>query len=318
MAEAGAAMRVLVIGAGALGGYFGGRLLAAGRDTTFLVRPGRAAQLARDGLVIKSRHGDLKLAAPPHVLAKDLRGPYDLILLSCKAYDLDAAMADFAPAVGPQTAILPLLNGMLHLDALDARFGAEHVLGGQSVIGATLDADGTIIHLNDLHLIGFGERDGTRSARVAAIAALMQDAGFASQASETILRDMWEKFVFLASVAGMTSVMRAPVGDIVAAGGSDLAVMLAESCRRVAVAAGYPPRDEHFNFVKTVLTTPGSPATASMMRDIERGGAIEAEHIIGDMLRRHDALAGADGTLLRTVYVHLKAYEARRARERAQ
>jgi 2-dehydropantoate 2-reductase len=311
-------MRVLVIGAGAIGGYFGGRLLAAGRDVTFLVRAGRAAQLVRDGLVIKSPDGDLHLAAPPHVLAADLRGPYDLVLLSCKAYDLDAAMDDFAPAVGAATAILPLLNGMRHLDALDARFGSERVLGGQCAIGATLDPAGRILHLNRMHLLGFGERDGRRSARVAAIADLMGGAGFEAQASETILRDMWEKFVFLASLAGITSLMRAPLGDIVAAGGGDLAVMLAESCRRVAVAAGYPPRDEAFNLVKTTLTTPGSPATASVFRDIERGGPIEADHIIGDMLQRHEALGGGDSTLLRTVYVHLKTYEARRARERAR
>jgi 2-dehydropantoate 2-reductase len=317
MADA-AGMRVLVVGAGAIGGYFGGRLLAAGRDVTFLVRAGRAAQLARDGLAIESPDGDLHLATPPHVLAADLRGAYDLVVLSCKAYDLDAAMNDLAAAVGAETTILPLLNGMRHLEALDARFGAERVLGGQCAIAATLDPTGRIVHLNRMHLLGFGERDGRRSARVAAIAELMQGAGFEAQASETILRDMWEKFVFLASLAGITSLMRAPVGDIVSGGGRDLAIMLAESCRRVAAAAGYPPRDDFFSFVKTTLTTPGSPATASVFRDIERGHVIEADHIIGDMLRRHERIAGADDTLLRTVYVHLKTYEARRARERGQ
>ncbi|HEX8924322.1 MAG TPA: 2-dehydropantoate 2-reductase N-terminal domain-containing protein, partial [Terriglobales bacterium] len=103
-------MRTLVVGAGAIGGYFGGRLLELGRDVTFLVRPRRAAELARNGLVIRSRYGDVTFAKPKTVLAENLREPYDLILLSCKAYDLQNAIASFTPAVGANTAILPLLN----------------------------------------------------------------------------------------------------------------------------------------------------------------------------------------------------------------
>src|SRR6201995_5326240 len=111
-------MRILVVGAGAIGGFFGGRLLAAGRNVTFLVRERRAAQLARTGLVIKSKLGDVSLPAPPLVSAETLKAPYDVVLLACKAFDLDGALAAFAPAVGPNTAILPLLNGLAHLDAL--------------------------------------------------------------------------------------------------------------------------------------------------------------------------------------------------------
>ncbi len=164
-------MRVLVVGAGAIGGYFGGRLLVAGCDVTFLVRPRRAAELARTGLVIRSKFGDIDLSAPPMVTADTLREPFDIVLLSCKAYDLDDAMAAFAPAVGPQTVILPLLNGIRHLDALEARFGANHVLGGQCQISAVLDPNGQIVHLSDSHSLSFGERDGLRSARVEAVAA---------------------------------------------------------------------------------------------------------------------------------------------------
>jgi 2-dehydropantoate 2-reductase len=142
-------MRVLVVGAGAIGGYFGGRLLQAGRDVTFLVRPRRAAQLAQTGPVIRSMLGDVDLPAPPTVTADTLREPFDIVLLSCKAYDLDDAMTSFAPAVGPETAILPLLNGMRHPDALEARFGGDHVLGGQCLISAALDPDGRILHLNE-------------------------------------------------------------------------------------------------------------------------------------------------------------------------
>src|SRR6476619_7075840 len=143
-------MRTLIVGAGATGGYFGGRLLEAGRDVTFLVRPRRAAQLAERGLVITSPVGDVRLPTPPTVQADALREPFDVVLLSCKAYDLDDAIASFAPAVGPETVILPLLNGMRHVDTLETRFGADAVLGGLCMISSTLDDDGTIRHLSPM------------------------------------------------------------------------------------------------------------------------------------------------------------------------
>src|SRR5947207_1071353 len=158
-------MRILVVGAGALGGYFGGRLKEAGRDVTFLVRPRRVEQLAKTGLLVRSPKGDIAIAAPPTVLSENIRAPFDLILLSCKAYDLPSAMDSFAPAVGPNTAILPLLNGMKHMDLLGARFGAGAVLGGQCIISATLDAEGRVVHLNDLHFLSFGEQSGAQTAR---------------------------------------------------------------------------------------------------------------------------------------------------------
>ena len=166
-------MRILVVGAGATGGYFGGRLLEAGRDVTFLVRPRRAAQLAETGLVIRSPKGNFHHPRPQTVLAEALREPFDLVLLNCKAYDLDDAIRSFAPAVGPTTAVLPLLNGMRHLEVLERHFGSEAVLGGQCAISAALDERGTINHLNDVHLLSYGERDNTRSARVLSIAATM-------------------------------------------------------------------------------------------------------------------------------------------------
>src|SRR5438034_10175659 len=132
-------MRILVVGAGAIGGYFGGRMLQAGRNITFLVRPRRAKELASAGLVIKSPNGDVTLRNPPTVQADAIRETFDVVLLSCKAFDLDDAIKSFAPAVGPQTAIIPLLNGMRHLDVLDEKFGKDRVLGGLCGIAVTLD-----------------------------------------------------------------------------------------------------------------------------------------------------------------------------------
>jgi 2-dehydropantoate 2-reductase len=189
-------MRILVVGAGAVGGYFGGRLLAAGRDVVFLVRENRAAQLARTGLSIRSPLGDVNLASPPTATAGTLREPFDLILLGCKAYDLAAAADAFAPAAGAQTAILPLLNGMAHLDFLATRFGRGRVLGGLCVISSTLDAEGHILHLNDAHRLVFGELDNPDSARADAIAATLSGAGFDSRLSRTIRQELWDKWVF--------------------------------------------------------------------------------------------------------------------------
>ncbi len=179
-------MRILVVGAGAIGGYFGGRLLEAGRDVTFLVRQRRAAQLAKTGLAIRSPHGDVTLPNPPAITADALREPFDLVLLSCKAYDLKSAINSFAPVVGGGTAILPVLNGMGHLDVLSARFGDRAVLGGQCAISSTLDAEGRILHLSDFHSMSFGECDGTMSTRANAIASALSGARFelASQQSD--------------------------------------------------------------------------------------------------------------------------------------
>lgn len=310
-------MRVLVIGAGAVGGYFGGRLLEAGGDVTFLVRARRHAELAQRGLVITSPMGDVTIPQPPTIDADDLRQPFDLILLSCKAYDLAAAIPDFAGAVGAETAILPLLNGMSHLDTLDARFGATRVIGGQCGTGVTLGPDGTVVHLNNLHVLGFGERDGTTSGRVRAIAALMARARFDAHASAAIVQEMWEKWVLLASMAASTCLMRATIGDIRgASGGEALVLGLIAECSAIAAREGYAPRPAFLERARTTLTAAGSPLTASMFRDIERNAPIEADHVIGDLIRRggEPGAGGLESPLLHVAYTHLKAYEARRQR----
>lgn len=310
-------MRILVVGAGATGGYFGGRLAEAGREVTFLVRARRAAQLAAGGLVIKSVHGDFTLPAPRTVLSEDIAAPFDLILLSCKAYDLDSAIDAIAPAVGPGSAILPLLNGMRHLDVLDARFGRQRVLGGQCIIAATLDERGTIVHLNDAHSLTFGEREGGMSDRVRAIAEAMAGARFDARPSEQATQEMWEKWTALATLAASTCLMRAAIGDILAApaGESLISGLLAE-CAAIAQANGHAPRATFIEKMRATLLQQGSTLTASMLRDVERNGPTEADHIIGDLLARHpEAVAsGSASSLLRLAYCHLKAYEARRAR----
>jgi 2-dehydropantoate 2-reductase len=305
-------MRILVVGAGAIGGYFGGRLLQAGRDVTFLVRPKRAAELASAGLVIKSPHGDVTLNNPPTIQADKLAETFDVVLLSCKAFDLDDAIASFAPAVGPGTAIIPMLNGMRHLDVLEKKFGAASVLGGQCQIAVTLNDKREVVQLAPMQSLSFGERDGLTTPRIAAIAEVMASGNFGAAASSTIMQDMWEKWIFLATIAGATSSMRAAVGDIVSSpGGRDFMLGVRDEISAVATANGYPPRAPFLDRSQTMLTAEDSKMTASMYRDILNHAAIEADQIIGDLIARADA-AKSPVPRLRMIYTHLKAYERQR------
>ena len=305
-------MRVLVVGAGAIGGYFGGRMLQAGRDITFLVRPRRAAELASAGLVIKSPNGDVTLKNPPAVQADALKEKFDVVLLSCKAFDLDDAIQSFAPAVGPNTSIIPLLNGMLHLKVLDDKFGRDRVLGGLCAIAVTLNEAREVVQLQPMNSLNFGERDGKMTDRVRAIADIFAAGKFGSVASENIMQEMWEKWVFLASLAASTSLMRAPVGSILAApGGRDFLLGILDECSAIAKAAGHASRAPFLERTHGMLTTEGSPLTASMFRDIKAGARVEADHVIGDLIARADA-AKIPVPKLRTAYTHLKAYEKQR------
>jgi 2-dehydropantoate 2-reductase len=308
----GRSMRILVVGAGAIGGYFGGRMLQAGRDVTFLVRPKRAAELADVGLVIKSPHGDVTLKNPPTVQADQLAGTFDTVLLSCKAFDLGDAIASFAPAVGERTSIVPLLNGMAHLDVLDRKFGRERVLGGLCAIAATLNERREVVQLTPMQSLTFGERDGKTSDRVRAIAEAMASGHFGAAASENIVQEMWEKWVFLATLAAATCLMRASIGHILAApGGKDFILGTLDECSAVATAEGHAPRKPFLEPTMAMLTSEGSPMTASMFRDIRAGAAVEADHVIGDLIARGDA-AKVPVPRLRTAYTHLKAYETQR------
>jgi len=309
-------MKTLIVGAGAVGGYFGGRLLQAGRDVTFLVRPQRAAMLAKTGLRIRSPHGDARLPSPQTVTADGLTTPFDLVVVSCKAQDLLPAIDSFAAAVGPQTVVLPLLNGMRHMDVLNSRFGKARVLGGQCVISVTRDSEGGIVQLTEMQFLSFGEQDGSRSERAAAVLAFLSNAGFDVAMSDNILLEMWSKWVFIATGAGITCLMRASVGDIVEAGASDLVVTLLEEGRAIATAEGFCPSDDSVAKARVMFTQPESKLTASMLRDIESHSPTEGDYILGDLLergRKHQLKT----PLLRVAYAHVKAYEARRAREMA-
>ncbi len=305
-------MRILVVGAGATGGYFGGRLAQAGRDVTFLVRPKRAQALRRDGLQIVSPHGDVTLR-PPLVTAGEITAPYDAVLLTVKGFSLAAAIDDLAPAVGPQTMVLSVLNGMMHFDALNARFGAERVVGCVCRVAATLDAQGRVVQISKLHDLSYGEVSGAPSERTARLDAALQEATFDARLSRTIVREMWEKWILLATLGSVTCMMRGTVGEVEAApGGADFArAVLAESVA-VATAAGHAPSEAFVASTQDVVTRKGSPQAPSMYRDLQQGFPVEAESIVGDMAARGRRL-GVAVPLLAAAFTHLSVYQARRA-----
>jgi len=303
-------LKILIVGAGAVGGYFGARLAAAGRDVTFLVRPNRAAALRAQGLQVKSPLGDLTLQ-PKLVIAEDLSGPFQLIFLSVKAYALEAAMKDFAPAVGPNSLILPVLNGMAHMARLEARFGRDALIGGACRIAVTLQ-DGVIRQLMPLQQIGYGELDGAESERVRAVDAAMQGVGFDASISSTILPDMWEKWVQLASLGGANCLLRGSIGEIVAApGGQATALAILQEAADVARSCGYPPSDRFMSTATTSLTQPGSPRASSMYRDLKGGAAVEVDAILQDLVDRGHA-NGVNTPLLRAAAAQLHLYQAAR------
>ncbi|TDR39380.1 ketopantoate reductase [Tahibacter aquaticus] len=302
-------MRVLVLGAGATGAYFGARLIQAGSEVHFLVRTARAEALRRDGLRINSPQGNF--SASVNLLTQvPAQLPFDLVLLACKAYDLDAALAAIAPAVGETTRVLPLLNGLRHLGALDLAFGAQRVWGGLCHISVALQNDGSVLHLGQLHRLTFGARSA--DARLDELAPALQAMPAEVRRSDSVLTAMWEKFAFLASLAGMTSQMRAAVGEIVATpdGVELMRRCYAEACA-IAAAEGHAIATPACEEAKTILTAAGSPLKASMLRDLQRGAVTECEHILGDLIQRA-AAHGVDAPLLRAATTHLRVYERSR------
>ncbi|MDX2217826.1 MAG: 2-dehydropantoate 2-reductase [Burkholderiales bacterium] len=305
-------MKTLVLGAGGVGGYFGARLAQAGSDVTFLVRPRRAANLIEHGVRVQSPHGDFTIQPQLRQAGESLEG-FDLVILTCKAYDLDSAMDSIAPAMDRGCAVLPLLNGIAHLERLDARFGRDNVLGGTCHIAATLTADGVVKQLHDVHRIMYGERDRRITPRIEALDAAFRKTPVEAKLSPDIELEMWEKVAFLSTLAGMTCLMRGSVGAIAATpDGAALLTRYLAACCAVAEANGHKPRDAFVERMSKTLTDPSSTLTASMLRDLQGGGPVEADHIVGFMLGKARA-AGIEDTLLAMAYTHLKVYEAQRS-----
>lgn len=305
-------MRILVVGAGATGGYFGGRLAEAGRDVTFLVRPGRAAQLREKGLVLLSPHGDVTLQ-PKLVGADGIEGPFDAVLLTVKAFGLDQALADIRPAIGPDTMIMPVLNGMRHLDVIRAAYG-EALIGGVCKVSTTIDPEGRIRQLALFQELAYGELDGRPSERTKRLDGALQGAGFTARLTQEIGRELWEKWTLLATMGGICCLMRGTVGEIeAAAGGRGFVLRFLAEVVKVVGTDGIAPGAAFLETITKQLTQKGSPMASSMYRDLLAGLPVEADQIVGDLearARRH----GLDTPLLSAAHTHLRVYADRLGR----
>lgn len=305
-------MRTLILGAGATGGYFGARLLEARNDVTFLVRPKKAQQLREDGLVVKSATGDVYKRDVN--LVETIKDPYDLVILSCKAFDLDSAIAAIKPAVSNDTTIFPLLNGLKHIEELQKQFGKERVIGGMCIISATVDDRGRIVHLNDQHTLKFGELDGEMTPRIKAIKAMTADAKNKSIASTNIQKDMWEKWVMLATLAALNCLMRANIGEIARSpGGKEIAERMLNECVSIMKAHGHEPSEQFVRDTLARSVDEKSTLAASMLRDLERGNNVESDQILGDLIARAEK-KNIDVPTLKTAFCNVKSYEQRRNR----
>ncbi|MGO4809038.1 2-dehydropantoate 2-reductase [Cupriavidus sp. 2MCAB6] len=310
-------MKILVLGAGAMGGYYGGRLMQAGADVTFLVRPRRAEVLARDGLVVRSELGDIHTAVKT-VLSGAVRADYDLVLLACKTYDLASAMQALDPALdgthGKGAAILPLVNGLRAYETLDARYGRERVLGGVSYIATTLDASGAVVHQGAVDRLVVGARAEPAQALAGAFHALAASTPGMRELSPAIDQALWNKWVMISAGALMTCLMRGTVGEIVrTADGRALMRQAMDECAAVARLSGHALPEPVADAMAARLLDETSTWAASMMRDIAQGAPrLEALDIVGDMAQRAARL-GHDAPLARIAYAHLQVYEAQRA-----
>jgi 2-dehydropantoate 2-reductase len=305
-------MSILVVGAGATGGYFGGRLAQAGRDVTFLVRERRAAVLRERGLRIVSP-GGTEVIEPSLVTAVPAGTIADVVLVTVKADGLDAVIPEIRAAVGPDTTIVPVLNGIRHLGLLSDAFGRSRVLGGVAIISTQLDDNGDIRQLSDMLSLTIGAQDGQRTQAVARTGDLLSGAGFPVSVSDDIVAAMWQKWVFIAAACALNCLLGGSVGEIIAVDGGDetARAIIGETCS-VAAAAGYPPPDEALTFMLGMLTAPGSPFTSSMYRDQRLGRLVEVETILGDLIAE-GRKTGLHTPLLDAATVALRVHNATRS-----
>lgn len=305
-------MKILVVGAGAVGGYFGGRLAQAGRDVDFLVRPARAELLNEHGLNIHSVDGRSE-NIPVRAVTKDRLTPdYDLVLLSVKSYGLDGAVDDLAPAVGPRTVVVPFLNGMRHLDVLTERFGQDRVYGGVCMVMTRLDEAGGIVEVGKMGELVYGPLSDTPVVGLDRVHTALEEAGFTARPTKEIRQEMWDKWVFLASLGAITCLMRAPIGPVNRApGGSEFSAGMFAEAIAVATAAGYPPSDRIRGFADKVISDTERETSTSMYWDLTHDNPVEGDHIVGDLVARGREL-GVPAPLFSLAHTHLSVYSAAR------
>lgn len=306
-------MKILIVGAGAIGGYFGGRLMEKGEDVTFLVREKRRQQLEEHGLVVESIHGTMRFAEPKTILAGENAEPYDVVLVSTKSYHLEDAIESFTPYVGTSTMILPLLNGIAHLDVLTVAFGLEKVLGGLCFIETTLDETGKVIQTSPIHDLVFGERSGEKSKRILRLQSAFQGTKASFRLSEKIEQEMWHKYLFITSLSGITSLFRSPIGPIreQQLGAEKIQSVLQETVS-IMKGIGAPLADGVGEATLGRMNEIGYGMKSSLQRDMEKSLPTEGDHLFGYLLNQAAQL-GIYSPTLSTIYANVKIYEKNRS-----
>ncbi|OQR56048.1 2-dehydropantoate 2-reductase [Bacillus sp. CDB3] len=301
-------MRILVLGAGGVGGFFGGRLVEKGEDVTFLVRNKRKQQLEEKGLVIRSINGDFSFQ-PKLITKEDSTSPFDVIVFSTKAYHLNEAITDLKPFVGEDTVIIPLLNGIAHLALLQKEFGEEKVMGGLCFIETTLNNEGDVVQTSAANRLVFGEIKPQDAERMQRISKVFAGTKASFVLSENITQDMWHKYLFITVMSGMTTLMRAPIGPIrESEGGRDFIRNLFEESVQIMKSIGAPVKDNIVEDHMKTIDKISYDMKSSMQRDMEKGSLVEGKHLQGYLLDLAEQFS-IEAPVLGVVYQNLKVYE---------
>ena len=301
-------MRILIVGAGATGGAFGARLLDAGRDVTFLVRAKRAEVLAESGLILDAPDGR-RIHTVKTITTVEPGDTYDLVVLGLKAPALPSALKTVGPAIGPNTVILPLLNGMDHFTILDQLYPGR-TIGGLVKIVATLDNGGVIHQMTPLAALTVGPLHGHPLNQH--LIDTLTVKGFTLSVDHNVVSRLWEKWVFIAAAGITTCLFRGTIGNILAAGGKSQILQVVEETENVASKAGRPVSTESHRETLALLTEEGSKFTSSLYRDLAQGDPAEAEHILGGFAAQAQAV-GAPVPLLEATLLQLRTHRVARA-----
>jgi 2-dehydropantoate 2-reductase len=300
-------MRIVVMGSGGTGGYFGAKLARAGEDVTFVARGKHLEAIRARGLRVRSAIDGEWTVTAPAVERLDGLAPADLVLFCVKAFDTEAAAKAIRPVVGPDTGVLSIQNGVDNEDALARILGPGHVLGGAAQVFTTIEAPGVIVH-TVLGRIVFGEMDGRDTTRARAFLDACRRASIPAEISGDIMRTLWEKYVMIVAHSGMTAVTRCPAGVIRALPASRLMYrLLLEEMVGLAQAAGADVESAVVDAVMGILDSQPGGFYSSLHHDLTHGKRLELETLQGHAVRLGERYGVPTPTLF-AVYAALRPY----------
>ena len=302
-------MKITVMGTGGVGGYFGAKLAAAGNDVSFVARGAHLDAIRKNGLKIKSDLGDI--IVDPAKASDDPRDfrIADIILFCVKAFDTEKAAELIRPCIGPETGVIPFLNGIGHMKTLEERLGTSHVLGGVANVSALIEKPGVVRHFGQMQILRVGEMDDSESLRVTHFRQACIAAGFEAPIPNSIERELWQKVVMICTLAGVNCLTRLPLGDCRSNPLSrSLMETLASEVITVARATGVSLPDDQLGRTMNVLDMLPADMKASMLAALERGERLESTALNGEIDRLGQEI-GVDTSMNRAVHTALAPHE---------